>query len=175
MDEHTLTAPSDIPRTRASGARASRADGGCSGCGNLRTATMSHRDGYNRLNVTSLRSQRRGGPAADLAEAVGQHGELLGRQDVDEQFADQSDVAGGGLLLELSRASASSVMRSSPSGAAASRTRISYCEWDKPAVGTPRPIGGADVCETWGGGGMRDGRGGSAWQRGKCRWADLPW
>jgi hypothetical protein len=78
----------------------------------------------------------------------------------------------GGPLLEPGRASAGSVMRSSPSGAAASRTRMSYRGRDQSAVAARRPVGGAEVCQTWGGGGMRDGRGGSAYGTGarqKCR------
>ena len=143
MDEHTLTAPSDISAGARIGHRAAPgapgADGGVAAaaiCGSL----------------------RRGGPAADLAEAVGQHDELLGRQDVEEQFADQGDVAGGGLLLELSRASASSVMGSSPSGAAASGTRISYCGWTSrrsghPGLSGPRTYAGRGVEAACGTGG----------------------
>jgi hypothetical protein len=47
-----------------------------------RAGTMSHRAGYYRFSATSCRRPG-GGPAADLAGAAGQHGDLLGRQDVD--------------------------------------------------------------------------------------------
>src|SRR4051794_8553343 len=42
-----------------------------------------------------------GGAAAYFAEGVGQDGELAGAEDVDEQLADQGDVAGGGLFEAL--------------------------------------------------------------------------